>query len=279
MLVESIVEQLPTVLPFLGLLPRRDVYDEILFCERWGNPMDHTSELAFGITTDHTNTEFVWVVVRTAVGGIRFPRNGGTVRANRSPPFGMANNADINWVVNVENEQQSKPTAEDKRDLANQAAYMRRRIETRRTGSAKMQSFKLAAIWTRCQRFARWDLLSNKRQPRSPSRRPVRPSPAEEGGVVVARGGEETPPAAAADKGLALELPPGPSSEMLATRLHLDDLRKELTVRKTEKKQKRRRANRYRATAESKKDKKDERTPNPPRRSTSNSDSSRSGGN
>ena len=68
----------------------------MLFLEERGDRTHQRSELALGITTDYTNTEFVWDVIRTSIGDGRLPRAGGMIRANRSPPFGRASDADIN---------------------------------------------------------------------------------------------------------------------------------------------------------------------------------------
>ena len=54
--------------------------------------------------------------------------------------------------------------------------------------------------------------------------------------MVVPRGGVETPPADDADERPSVEFPPGPcSSEMMATKLQLEDIRKEVSTRKPDK--------------------------------------------
>ena len=72
------------------------------------------TSLAIALATNDID-EYVWILVRLAAGDLRVCR-GAAGRGNRSAPFGLHRDADINWVTNREDDLQFKLTAGDRQD-------------------------------------------------------------------------------------------------------------------------------------------------------------------
>ena len=110
------------------LLRRGDVWDEALICDRWPHPVEPSGELLLALTTDTDGAEWMWVLVASTLGDLRYSRVAAG-RGNRTIPFGLEGGADaVNWILPPSSQAQWKPTADDRKDLVRQASDLRRRI-------------------------------------------------------------------------------------------------------------------------------------------------------
>ena len=118
----EVIDSTTPSLPWFGLVNRGEVWEELLV---WRQIAEG---LVIALTTNHDNDEYVWVLAKLATGDLRLCR-GDAGRGDRRTPFGFYADADVNWVTNLDDDLQFKPSASDRLDLVSQAAELKRRVD------------------------------------------------------------------------------------------------------------------------------------------------------